>query len=319
MFTNVPLVPTLDFLSRKLPSLNPILPVPVPCLIDLIKLSASSSFFTFDGAFYEQVFGFVMGNPLSPVLANIFLEHVETELIPSFTGSKPFFFVRYVDDILAAVNSSFDLDSFLAFINFLYPTLNFTFEWEVNSAIPFLDVLITRSPSHLKFKVFRKFTHSNNYLHFFSYHPHTVKLSVAQGLFLRALRICSKEFVKDEIKYIFLSLTKLGYPKIFLNKALSKAKHSFFRPRFYSTSPKPTSFVSVPYVPSLDPKSSKHTLPPNCRVLFSYPNEIRSFLVSNSPKSVTSSGVYRINCNNCDKFYIGETGRPLATRVMSTS
>ena len=176
--------------------------------------------------------------------------------------------MRHVDDILAAVNSSFDLDSFLAFINSLYPTLNFTFEWEVNSAIPFLDVLITRSPSHLKFKVFRKSTHSNNYLHFFSYHPHTVKLSVAQGLFLRALRICSKEFVKDEIKYIFLSLTKLGYPKFFLNKALSKAKHSFFRPRFHSTSSKPTSFVSVPYVPSLDPKSSKHTLPPNYAVSF---------------------------------------------------
>ena len=27
------------------------------------------------------------------------------------------------------------------------------------------------------------------------------------------------------------------------------------------------------------------------------------------------SGVYKIDCMNCDKFYIGETGRSLKTRI----
>ena len=53
----------------------------------------------------------------------------------------------------------------------------------------------------------------------------------------------------------------------------------------------------------------------NCRTVFSYPNKIKSFVSSNTPKSLSPKGVYRINCNNCDKFYIGETGRSLADRI----
>jgi hypothetical protein len=314
LFTNVPLEPTLDFLLRKLPSINPSFPVPVACLIDLIRLSASNSFFTFNGDFYEQVFGFSMGNPLSPVLANFFLEHVESELIPSFPGSKPFFFVRYVDDILAAVDAKFDLNPFLTFLNSFYPSLNFTFEWETNSCMPFLDVLIIRSQTHLTFKVFRKSTHSNNYLHFFSFHPVSVKLSVARGLFLRAFRICSSVYLDEEIRFIFKSLSKLGYPNHFLNKALSLAKSSFYRPKpvFH----KYKSNICVPYVPTLDSCAiSKLASVLDCKIHFNYPNKIKSFLVSNSSPSLTSSGVYRIDCRDCDKFYIGETGRSLSTRL----
>ena len=53
----------------------------------------------------------------------------------------------------------------------------------------------------------------------------------------------------------------------------------------------------------------------NCKLVFNYPNKLKSQLISNTPKSVSQSGVYRVNCNNCDKFYIGETGRSLTTRI----
>ena len=78
-----------------------------------------------------------MGNPLSPVLANFFLEHVESELLPSFSGIRPLHWFRYVDDCLAVVSSSFDQVAFLNFINSLYPSLNFTFVCEENNNIPF--------------------------------------------------------------------------------------------------------------------------------------------------------------------------------------
>ena len=223
-----------------------------------------------------------MGNPLSPVLSNFFLEHVETELLSAFSGSKPFFFVRYVDDILSAVHSDFNLASFLSFLNSLYPSLKFSFEWESNRCIPFLDVLIIRSLNSLKFKVFRKATHSNSYLHYLSFHSQSIKLSVAQNLFLRAFRICSSDFLSDEINYIFSSLSKLAYPDFILKKALYKAKSSFFRP-----SPRPKfkgSTVCVPYVPTLDsPFQSKLAASLNCRTVFSYPNKIKSSVSSNTP------------------------------------
>ena len=175
-------------------------------------------------------------------------------------------------------------------------------------------MLIIRSLNSLKFKVFRKATHSNSYLHYLSFHSQSIKLSVAQNLFLRAFRICSSDFLSDEINYIFSSLSKLAYPDFILKKALYKAKSSFFRP-----SPRPKfkgSTVCVPYVPTLDsPFQSKLAASLNCRTVFSYPNKIKSFVSSNTPKSLSPKGVYRINCNNCDKFYIGETGRSSAERI----
>ncbi len=111
----------------------------------------------------------------SPVLANLFLEHIESEILPNFPGIKPYFWVRYVDDILSLVPANFDLNVFMDFIN-SYPSLKFTFEWEDNGKIPFLDVLIHNCLSHLKFSVYRKPTNAEAYLHYFSFTATNIKI-----------------------------------------------------------------------------------------------------------------------------------------------
>ena len=114
------------------------------------------------------------------------------------------------------------------FLNSLYhPSLSFSVELESNNRMPFLDVLILKSSNDLLFKVFRKSTHSNSYLHFFSFHEFKIKMTVARGLFLRAFRICSSPFLNAEILFIFNSLSKLGYPSQVLHKALLLARSSF--------------------------------------------------------------------------------------------
>ena len=117
LFTNVPLDITINFLKRKLPTLDIDFGLPVECLIDLIEICLKNPFFQFENEFFVQIFGIGMGNPLSCVLANLFLEHVESELLPLYTGVKPIFWKRYVDDILCQVFPEFDLDHFLNFIN----------------------------------------------------------------------------------------------------------------------------------------------------------------------------------------------------------
>ena len=147
--------------------------------------------------------------------------------MPNYTNVKPLFWYRYVDDILCLVDSDFDLDNFLCFINNIYSSLKFTYEWENEGKISFLDVLIHNCNDHLKFSVFRKKTNADAYLHFYAFTHVHLKINVAQNLFLRALRICDIDFLDNELCYIRSSLSKLAYPKHILDRALQKARRSF--------------------------------------------------------------------------------------------
>ena len=88
MFTNVPLKQILDFLERKLSTFNLNIDSTIPseCRNELIKLCTSKMYFRHNNNFFEQSFGLAMGNPLSPTLACIFLEHVELEILPTYPG-----------------------------------------------------------------------------------------------------------------------------------------------------------------------------------------------------------------------------------------
>ena len=316
LFTNVPLGPTLDFLKRKLPLLSDRFNIPVDCLIELIELCLDFSGFQFQDDFYEQIFGLSMGNPLSVVISCFFLEHVELELFPNFTGTKPLFWKRYIDDVLCLLPNNFKLQEFLEFINSIYPTLKFTYEWESFNRIPFLDVMIHNLSSGLKFSVYRKPTNAESYLHFYSFSSTQIKLGLANSLFLRAFRVCSENFLDNEIEHIKSSLTQLAYPIWLLNKALKKAKKTFFRPKQKEeeVSENKERFIVVPYVPILnDVKQPLKVF--NTKLVYSYNNKLMTNLVKNKPKNKVPSGVYQIPCTSCPQMYLGETGRSLEDRL----
>ena len=42
--------------------------------------------FLFKGKFYDQIDGVVMGSPLAPVLANVFMGHSEKEWLSNYDG-----------------------------------------------------------------------------------------------------------------------------------------------------------------------------------------------------------------------------------------
>ena len=153
-----------------------------------------------------------MGSNLSPVLANLYMEYFESILLPIIKPADMFWF-RYVDDIFTVWDDKWgSFDEFLIKLNSLAHSIKFKVEWEVEGKLPFLDILVIRKPDHLSFSVFRKPTHTGSYLHFFSHHSDKIKYSVASGLFLRALRICSPQYLDTELELICSQILKLGYP-----------------------------------------------------------------------------------------------------------
>ena len=56
-----------------------------------------------------------MGSPLAPVLANIFMGFHESKCLNEYNFNEPKFYLKYVDDILAASDNEQDSLNFWIF------------------------------------------------------------------------------------------------------------------------------------------------------------------------------------------------------------
>ena len=87
LFTKIPIKEALEVIGK---SVN-------PDITNLIKICLESTFFNYQGQFYEQTKGMVMGSPLSPIIANKFMEHFESRALET-TPLRPRYLKRFVDD-----------------------------------------------------------------------------------------------------------------------------------------------------------------------------------------------------------------------------
>ncbi|XP_072033374.1 uncharacterized protein [Amphiura filiformis] len=165
-------------------------------VVELLDFILSTTYFAFRGKIYRQLFGAAMGSPVSPLAANIFMEHLEEAAIATAPmNCKPKLWKRYVDDILEVVNK----DAVLPLTNHLNEiddtnSIKFTFEEEKDGKIPFLDTLIVkREDGTVKLLVYRKATHTDQYLNFASHHPLHQKLGVIRTLMDRKDKIITED------------------------------------------------------------------------------------------------------------------------------
>ena len=116
-----------------------------------------------------------MGNPLSPILANLFMKYFESKLLKDIAPPN-LVWLRYVDDVFSIWPKESNFDNFFTRLNNLHPCIKFKMqEWERNDQIPFLDVLAHKGTSELHFSVYRKPTNSNAYIHYYSFHDKRTK------------------------------------------------------------------------------------------------------------------------------------------------
>ena len=79
-----------------------------------------------------------MGSPLGPLLANVFMSHIEESLE---RGDKlPSFYRRYVDDTLTIMPNIETASNFLDTRNKAHSSIQFMMETKCNGMLPFLDI-----------------------------------------------------------------------------------------------------------------------------------------------------------------------------------
>ena len=155
-------------------------------ICELVEMCLSCSYFLCDGKYYKQKHGCAMGSPLSPIVVNIYTERFEQLALRTYQGIPPGLWVRYVDDTFLEIKED-EQDPFFSHVNTVDKHIKFTRDGLVDRKLAFLDAGVSvKSEGTFGITVYRKPTHTNQYLLFDSHHPLDYKLGVVRTLFHRA-------------------------------------------------------------------------------------------------------------------------------------
>ena len=158
LFTKVPTDETLAVVRDKLTA-DPLLKesscIPIDNLMEMLTFCVETTYFGMGSDIYRQEEGQAVGPPLSPVLANLYMEYFE-EMALGSTSLKPSMWLRYVDDTFILWPHHEDVQTLLDHVNSIRPSIQFTMEKDQDNKLPFLDVLVTRTEQGFRSSVYRK-------------------------------------------------------------------------------------------------------------------------------------------------------------------
>ena len=212
LFTSIPIDTTINIIRKQLEDdkdLHSRTNMTIKHICCLLEFCLKNTYFKFNGEFYEQKEGAAVGSPISPIVANLFMEDLEIKAIRTST-TPPKIWRRFVDDTFTIIKKE-NRNSFLQHLNSIHPNIKFTCE-EVkeDGSMPFLDILVTPvEDGSLKTSVFRKPTHTDLYMQWDNHHNIPSKYSVAGTLYHRATTICSNPtLLQEEEQHLFNVLKK---------------------------------------------------------------------------------------------------------------
>ncbi|XP_072016889.1 uncharacterized protein [Amphiura filiformis] len=234
-------------------------------LCSLLELCLNSTYLVYDGKYYKQKHA--MGSPVSHIVANLYMERFERLALQSYNGTPPTHWFRYVDDTLVKLKKS-EQAPFFEHINAVDENIRFTQEGLHDNKLPFLDCLVTvENNGSLNTTVYRKSTHTDQYLLFDSHHPLIHKLGVIKTLFHRAENIPSTEEAKlEERNHLKSALGTCGYQNWTFEKALKprEKSKSISSDSSATRNTRPRN-ITIPYIAGVSEKLKrifgKHNIP----------------------------------------------------------
>ena len=259
LFTWVPIESAITIIRRKLeldPELHTRTPMKVEHIISLLGFCLKSTYFQFQGRFFEQLQGTVMGSPISPSVANLFMVNFEIQ------GHQ--FSCRPSQSMEEVCGGHLCGHRFCKEIKFPWSILTTwthtcnltTQDAKPDGPLPFLNIIVLPQPDNsLLTSMYRKPTHTDLYLQWDSHHHLQAKFSVINTLRHRARTVCSNnQLLKQEKDHLNRALINCKYPTWALiranftnkhNKRTNKNKHN------KNSNIKNKPYIVVPYMKGL--------------------------------------------------------------------
>ena len=137
---------------------------------------------------------------------------------------------RFVEEVYSIITRT-HLENFFHQIDNLHQNIKFNMEEESNGEVAFLDTLLKQNNGEISVLVYRKPTHTDQYLHYSSHHQTSCKESVVSSLFNRAYSIITnKDDLHKENARIKQVLKENGYQESIISKIFRRITNNHSLP-----------------------------------------------------------------------------------------
>uniref|UniRef100_A0A8D8TF38 Reverse transcriptase domain-containing protein n=2 Tax=Cacopsylla melanoneura TaxID=428564 RepID=A0A8D8TF38_9HEMI len=316
LFTNVDMKTAMNLMIDIVKCTSDLSKDEVDQFVTYCELIYKSNYFTFGDQYYKNC-GLPMGSPMSPLLAEIYVDNFEQKVFRTDVISLVLKYYRYVDDILLLFMGDLSqVDFLMSFINSVDKKLQFKVEVGENS-INFLDTTISIQGNKIEWEIYRKTSYTDAIIPFNSVSPDAHKRAFFVFAIDRLINLEPKN-PQIELNTIVKIATNNGYPpsmvfnimkkrqKIAMNKMLYKTKGKIENVKYY---------VKIPFLGQVSHNIAHYINSLGKKVAF-YPLMTTKLFLSNQKNMdpMLKSGVYEIACN-CGAVYVGQSGRALITRI----
>ena len=188
--------------------------------------------------------------------------------------------------------------------------------------MPFLDVFIEKSGNNFLTSIYRKPTFTGQYLRWDSFGPTKWKTNLIGTLVHRALNICSKSKLQQELDHIRAILLNNGCPEYIINTSISKKVSKFNSAKKEGPQTCPV-YLRLPWIGKVSQKFEKlsKSAVNQCyravdpRVIFFSTKKILPAVHKDVlPTTQQSMIVYQYVCH-CDCRYVGRTTQRPQDRI----
>lgn len=323
LFPSIPLKKALAALKTHLENQD-ITSEQLNIYMQAAEMCMEMNYFTFRDQFFKIDTGTSMGNPLSPLISEVFMAKFEMDL--KSNNKLPRVWHRYVDDVCAIAKRS-DINNILEMLNSQYDEINFTYEIEENNKLVFLDLELQRDKNNIEIAIHHKPTSTLRYMTSDSYAPIQHKLAAFHSLAHRlvSLPLSLPNYIKEH-NYIKEAAKVNGYSESIVNNIIKRhaKRHNDANLTTLLTQNKKIDQadalkrVSVTFAPTITNGLKTAFRRNNMQIVYSNPfktkNQLRGIKDETAPTQ--KSGIYKIQCSDCGAKYYGQTRRTVEKRFV---